>query len=106
MTIRQCSNIHCTPEVYQNWHRIVSRYGLLAHLHARDGLGYGLGFLYYTEIGSRDPSPSSCNVKCSANCNVSIWFGSESKLVFVSESCNISEACREMQYVSRKINLK
>ena len=31
---------------------------------AEDGLGYGLGigFLSYTEMGNKDPSPSLCNV--------------------------------------------
>ena len=28
-----------------------------------------------SEIGRRDPSPSLCNVKCSAQYNVTIWFG-------------------------------
>ena len=37
-----------------------------------DGLGYGfrLRFLSCTEIGSRDPSLSLCDVKCSAQHNV------------------------------------
>ena len=35
---------------------------------AGDGLGYdlGFGFLSCTKIGSRDPSPSPCSVKCFA----------------------------------------
>ena len=36
---------------------------------------YGLGLLSYAEIGSRDPSPSLCNVKSSAQYNVVIGFG-------------------------------
>ena len=37
---------------------------LLAHSHCRRQIeyGYGLRFVSYTEIGSKDPSPSLCNV--------------------------------------------
>ena len=44
---------------------------------AGDGLGYGLrlGFLSYTEMGSRDPSPSLCNVNmlCIVQCSHQVW---------------------------------
>ena len=47
------------------------------HHIAGDGLWYGLGFgfLSCTEIGSRDLSPSLCNMKCSTQYNVAIRFG-------------------------------
>ena len=44
---------------------------------AGDGLryGYGLQFLFYTEVGSRDPSPSLCNanMSCTVQCTHQVW---------------------------------
>ena len=41
------------------------------------GLGYRLilGFLFYTEVGSRDPSLSLCNVNlfCIVQCSHQVW---------------------------------
>ena len=48
----------------------------LIHISA-DGLRYGLGleFLSCTEIGSKDPSLSLCNVNMFSKYNVAIGFG-------------------------------
>ena len=42
---------------------------------AGDGLRYGLGFMSYKEIGSRDQSPSLCNVNmfCTVQCSHLDW---------------------------------
>ena len=44
---------------------------------AEEGLGYryGLGFLSYPELGSRDLSPSLCNVNvfCIVQCSYRVW---------------------------------
>ena len=42
---------------------------------AGDGFRYGLGFLSYTEIGSRNPSPSLCNgnMFCIVQCSHWVW---------------------------------
>ena len=60
---------------------------------AGDRLGYGIGlwFLSYTEIESRDPSPSMCNVNmfCIVQCNHWVW--NESESVPESVSVNVNE---------------
>ena len=49
-------------KIYQN----IARDGSFTLPETDSGTDLGLEFPCYAEIGSRDPNPSPCNVKCSA----------------------------------------
>ena len=63
----------------------------MAHYIAGYGLGYGpgLGFLSCTEVGSRDLSPSLCNVNmfCIVQCKYWVWNRSPSPYAVLLQQC-------------------